>query len=179
MSRLDAHNRLQIDELGGRPGPVLVTMLANTGPKAIRARQRVPGLVRRQHIGRMYPEEPLADDRLGYMLDVLGLRDPWMHRIDLSRATGRPVQLGGHDREIVGQVVRDLGRAWEGPALHLELTGPAGGSWLMGDGAPAASIQVDTIDYLRSLSGRAEHPDLRANGDPAAIAAATAARVVF
>ncbi len=58
----------------------------------------MPGLVRRQRIGRLYPEESLPDDRLSYMLDVLGLRDPWMHRVDLARATGRPLVLGAHDR---------------------------------------------------------------------------------
>src|SRR6266853_617119 len=89
LSRLDADNRQQIDDLGGLPRRELVAMLAPIGAKAIRARRRVPPLLRRQRIGRMYPEEPLPDDRLGYVLDVLGLRDPWMHRVDLARATGR------------------------------------------------------------------------------------------
>jgi uncharacterized protein (TIGR03083 family) len=179
LSRLDAHNRQQIDDLGGQTGPELVAMLAAIGPKAIRARRRVPGLLRRQHIGRMYPEEPLPDDRLGYILDVLGLRDPWMHRVDLARATGRPLPLGAHDRVIVTQVIDDLGRAWHGPPALLELTGPAGGRWTLGHGAPAATIQADTIEYLRALSGRNNHPDLQADGDPTAAAAAATARVVF
>src|SRR6266545_6880726 len=98
LSRLDAHNRQQLDELGGHSGRELVAMLAAIGPKAIRARRRVPGLVRRLRVGRMYPEEPLPDDRLGYVLDVLGPRDLWMHRVDLARATGRPLALGAHDR---------------------------------------------------------------------------------
>ncbi len=75
----------------------------------------------------MYLEQTLPDDRLGYVLDVLGLRDPWMHRVDLARATGRPLVLGAHDREIVAQVVADLGRGWDGPPVLLELAGPAGG----------------------------------------------------
>src|SRR5215204_5824557 len=56
---LTAHNRQHIDDLGGYSGPELVAMLAAIGPKAIRARRRLPGLLRRLHIGRMYPEEPL------------------------------------------------------------------------------------------------------------------------
>src|SRR6266516_3483631 len=83
-------------------------------------------LLRRQRIGRMYP-----DDRLGYVLDVLGLRDLWMHRVDLARATGRPLALGAHDRVVVAQVIADLGWAWAGPAVLLELTGPAGGRWAL------------------------------------------------
>ena len=47
LSRLNAHNRQQIDELGGRTDQQLIAMLAAIGPKAIRARRRVPGLVRR------------------------------------------------------------------------------------------------------------------------------------
>jgi len=187
LSRLDADNRQQIDDLGGRPGRELVAMLAAIGPKAIRARRRVPGLVRRQRIGWMYPEEPLADDRLSYMLDdrlsymldVLGLRDPWMHRVDLTRATGRPLVLGDHDRVIVAQVIADLGGAWQGPPVLLELTGPAGGRWMLSQGPPAAAVRADTVAYLRALSGRNDHLSLDADGDHTAAAAVAAARVVF
>jgi uncharacterized protein (TIGR03083 family) len=178
LSRLDADNRQQIDDLGARSGPELLAMLAATGPKAIRGRRRIPALVRRQHIGRMYPEEPLPDDRLSYVLDVLGLRDPWMHRVDLARATGRPLLLGAHDQVIVAQVIHDLGRSWSGPPTLIELTGPAGGRWALGHGTPAATVRADTVDYLRALSGRNDHPDLHADDDHAATAAA-AARVVF
>jgi uncharacterized protein (TIGR03083 family) len=179
LSRLDAHNRQQIDDLGGHSGPELVAMLAAIGPKAIRARRRVPGLLRRLHVGRMYPEDSLPDDRLGYVLDVLGLRDLWMHRIDLARATGRPLALGAHDREVVAQVVADLGRAWEGPAVLLELTGPAGGRWALGQGSPVATVRADAVHYLRALSGRNDHPALEVDGDQAAVTAVAAARVVF
>jgi uncharacterized protein (TIGR03083 family) len=179
LSRLDAHNRQQLDELGGHSGRELVAMLAAIGPKAIRARRRVPGLVRRLRVGRMYPEEPLPDDRLGYVLDVLGPRDLWMHRVDLARATRRPLALGGHDREIVAQVIADLGRAWEGPPVLLELTGPAGGRWALGQGSPVATVRADAVDYLRALSGRNDHPALEVDGDLAAVTAVAAARVVF
>src|SRR5829696_6670975 len=175
LSRLDAHNRQQIDDLGGHSGRELVAMLAAIGPKAIRARRRLRGL----HVGRMYPEEPLPDDRLSYVLDVLGLRDPWMHRVDLARATGRPLVLGAHDREIVAQVIADLGRAWEGPPVLLELTGPAGGRWTLGDGSPVATVRADAVDYLRVLSGRNDPPALEVDGDQAATAAVATARVVF
>src|SRR5215472_3764725 len=179
LSRLDADNRQQIDDLGGHTGPELVATLATIGPKAIRARRRVPGLLRRQRVGRMYPEEPLPDDRLGYVLDVLGLRDPWMHRVDIARATRQQLPLGDHDRVITAQVVADLAQAWHGPPMLLELTGQAGGSWTLGEGLPTATVQADAVDYLRALAGRNDYPDLRATGDPAAAAAATAARVVF
>ena len=152
--------------------------LANPGVY-LRRHRRVPGLLRRQHLGRMYPEEPLPDDRVSYLLDVLGLRDLWMHRVDLARATGRPTPPGAHDHMIITQVVADLGRAWPGPPALLELTGPAGCRWALGHGTPVATVRADTVDYLRALSGRNNHPGLQADGDPAAAAAAAAARVAF
>src|SRR6266542_1679624 len=151
LSRLDADNRQQIDDLGGRSGRELVAMLAAIGPKAIRARRRVPALLRRL----------------------------CMHRVDLARATGRPLALGAHDRVVVAQVIADLGWAWEGPPVLLELTGRAGGRWTLGQGAPVATVRADTVDYLRALSGRNDHPDLEVNGDHTAAAAVATARVVF
>jgi len=179
LSRLDADNRQQIDELGGHSGPELVAMLAALGPRAIRAHRRMPGLLRRQHISRMYPEQQLLDDRLGYVLDTFGLRDPWMHRIDLARATGKPLVLDTHDSVIVAQVIRDLGQTWDGPPIVLELGGPAGGSWQLGRGSPVATVHADTVDYLRALSGRNDHPTLQVDGDHTAATAAANARVEF
>jgi uncharacterized protein (TIGR03083 family) len=179
LSRLDANNRQQLDELGGQSGQELIAMLAAIGPKAIRGRRRTPKVVRRLHIGRMYPEESLPDDRLGYLLDVLGLRDPWMHRVDLARAIGRPLTLAAHDKMIIDQVIADLGRAWEGPPVLLELTGPAGGRWTLGRGTPVTTVRADAVGYMRALSGRDPYPVLEGDGNQAAEAAVAAARVVF
>ena len=70
LSRLDADNRQHIDDLGGYSGRELVAMLAATGPKAIRARRRLPAVA--GNAGRMYPEERLSDDRLSYVLTCSG-----------------------------------------------------------------------------------------------------------
>ena len=80
---------------------------------------------------------------------------------------------------IPAQVIAHLGRAWHGPRILLELTGPAGGRWALGPSAPAATIHADTVDHLRTLSSRNDHPDLQTHGDATAAAAATAARMVF
>ena len=96
-----------------------------------------------------------------------------------ARATGRPPALGSHDGVIVAQVITDLHRTWDGPPTLLELTGPAGGRWTFGHGTPTTTIRADTVDYLRALSGRNDHPALQADGDPAAAAAAAAARIAF
>jgi hypothetical protein len=59
---------------------------------------------------------------------------------------------------IVAQVIAHLDRAWPGPPVLLELTGPAGGSWTLGHGTPAATIRADTIDYLFNWSLRVMAP---------------------
>lgn len=180
-SRLDAHNQQQIDELCDRSGPELVAAVARLAPKAIRARRRLRRPLRRLPVARLFPEEArrMPDVGLGYLLDVIMLRDVWMHRVDLAQATGRPLALGEHDGEVVSQVVRDVGRCWDEPSVLLELTGPAGGRWLLGDDAPAATVRADAVAYLRVVSGRNGHPALQADGDPPAIAAVAAARLVF
>jgi uncharacterized protein (TIGR03083 family) len=181
LSRLDAHNQQQLDELGDQSGEELTTALARLAPEAIRARRRLPGPLRRLPVAKLFPEEArrMPDAGLGYLLDVIMVRDVWMHRVDLARATGRPLALGEHDREVVAQVVRDVGRCWNGPSVLLELGGPAGRRWRLGKDVPAATVRTDAVGYLRAVSGRDDHPALEVDGDPAAAAAAAAARVVF
>ena len=74
---------------------------------------------------------------LWYLLDVGFTRDVWAHRIDLCRATDRPMELtADHD----GRLVADLVAEWagiHGQPFELALTGPAGGTFTQGDGRRA------------------------------------------
>jgi uncharacterized protein (TIGR03083 family) len=81
-------------------------------------------------------------------------RTTWLARIDIAEATGRQPLLGPHGGEIVRQAVRDAGGAWSGAPVLLEITGPVGGRWLAGSGAPAVTIRTDAVSYLRLVSGR-------------------------
>src|SRR6266508_3999038 len=54
-----------------------------------------------------------------------------------------------------------------------------GGRRTLGQGAPVATVRADTVDYLRALSGRNDHPNLQVDGDHTTAAAVAAARVVF
>ena len=66
------------------------------------------------------------------MTDVIFTRDPWMHRIDISRATGRPLDLtADHDGVIVADVVAEWSDR-HGKDFTLTLDGPAGGTWTVG-----------------------------------------------
>jgi uncharacterized protein (TIGR03083 family) len=81
-------------------------------------------------------------------------RITWLARTDIAEATGRRPLAGPHGGEIVRQAVRDAGGSWSGAPVLLEITGPAGGRWLAGNGPPAVTIRTDAISYLRLVSGR-------------------------
>jgi uncharacterized protein (TIGR03083 family) len=88
---------------------------------------------------------------VGYLLGTILTRDPWMHRTDLSAATGRPMTLTpDHDGVIVDDVVAEWAER-HGRPYQLELTGPAGGSWRRGD---AELVILDAVEFCRIISGR-------------------------
>lgn len=172
---LDAMNEAQVDDRRGWTPDRLLAAFTELGPKAIEARRKVPSLLRRLPV-------PMPDGgkmTLGYLNDVVYPRDLWMHRLDAARATGREFVVGRHDRDLVAGVVRDLALAWAGPPLTLSLTGPAGGSWLLGgEGGP--EVRMDAVEYCRLLSGRDGRPNPQApQTAQAAVEALVTARVLF
>jgi uncharacterized protein (TIGR03083 family) len=175
---LDAHMAAGVDDHRAAGGPELVERFARLWPRAARARRRRPAALRRITLDPGIPGQPRW--RLGYLLDVIFNRDLWLHRVDLARATGRPLVLGDHDRQIVAQVVRDLARAWSAAPVALELTGPAGGCWLLGSGDPVAVVRAEAVAYMRALSGRDDEVVLElVSGQQAALTPIRQARVVF
>ena len=175
---VDAHMAVQIDDHLTEPGPELVERFAVLWPRAVQARRRRPAAVRRITLSAGIAGMPRFS--LGYLLDVIYNRDLWMHRLDLARATGQPFQLGDHDAHIVEQAARDLALAWPAAPVALELTGPAGGSWLIGSGEPAAVIRAGATAWMRALAGRDDNPapELLA-GDHAALTPMRTARILF
>jgi uncharacterized protein (TIGR03083 family) len=175
---VDAHMAVGVDDHRAASGPELVERFALLWPRAVQARRQRPGLLRRIKISSGIPGLPRW--RLDYVLDVILNRDLWMHRVDLSRATGRPLVIDDHDQQIVAQVIRDLARAWSAAPVALQLTGRAGGSWLLGSGDPVAVVRADTVAYMRALSGRDDDVVLDLiSGEAAALAPIRRARVAF
>ena len=138
----------------------LVERLGAVAPKTIAGRGRLPGLVRRVTVG---VDGPVVERwSLDYLTGTIYLRDLWMHRIDVCRATGRPLELtADHD----GVIVRDVVAEWmrrHGEAVTVVLTGPAGGAYTSSGrdtGAPAGDpIELDAIELCRILAGRAPAP---------------------
>ena len=140
-------------------------------------RRRQPALLRRTPLPAFAGLRPGSG--MAYLLDVVYLRDVWLHRVDLQRATGAAMPLSAAEDEVVAQVVRDLDLDWTGPALTLTLTGRGGGRWRVGDGTPVAEVSEDAVALMRLLSGRSDECALACEGDPAAAARLRAARVVF
>jgi hypothetical protein len=101
--------------------------------------------------------------RMGYIFDVILTRDTWMHRVDISRATGRPHELTAeHDGRLVADVVAEWARR-HGRPFTLHLTGPAGGSYASGTGE---ELTLDAVEFCRILSGREEGTGLLAQEVP-------------
>lgn len=162
---IDALTAHQVDLFKSKPPHELVRLLAWVGPKAAKGRRRMPALVR----GR-----PLADKQhvngvdetwtIGFLTDTILTRDPWMHRIDLARATGRELVLSpDHDGVIVADVVAEwAGR--HGQPFRLTLTGTAGGNF--GSGDTTEAITMDAVEFCRTLSGRASGTGLLATQVP-------------
>jgi hypothetical protein len=93
-------------------------------------------------------------DTLGHLVDVIITRDVWTHRVDIARATGRDLVL---DPDVDGPIVADVVAEWagrHGQPFELTLGGPAGGTFVQGDGGQR--LELDAVEFCRVLSGRAE-----------------------
>jgi len=99
---VDRLTALQVSERSGWSGPAISDRFAARAPKAVTGRRMTPGFIRRRTmIGGVINgvEEPWT---LGYLIDVILTRDPWMHRLDICTALDRTPHLtADHDGVIV------------------------------------------------------------------------------
>lgn len=150
-----ALSAVQVQERARLSGAQVISRLAAVAPRTVRGRSRTPAILR--HYVRIKVDGPVHETwKLGYLIDTIYLRDLWMHRIDLDRAVGRPLERDSdHDRRIVADVVAEWARRHNKP-FALELTGPAGGSYAHSPGLPESEhISIDAVEFCRTLAGRA------------------------
>ena len=149
---IDGMTAVQVRERAHLSPEQLVERLVRVAPRAARARGRVPRILRRMPM-KQEAAGAVETWRFGYLLDVILTRDTWMHRVDITRATGHELVLtADHDGRIVADVVAEWARRHGRPfTLHLE--GPAGGSFTKDGGAE--EITLDAVEFCRTLSGRA------------------------
>lgn len=159
---MDAMNELQVADHRHLGPAELVAGLEDAYPAAVAHRFRVA-----PWFG--WVPMPLSDDgstpagspdrlSLGHLFTTVLTRDVFLHRVDIARATGRGMEVSA---EVEGRIVADVVGEWaerHGRPFHLELTGPAGGTYRQGEGGPELSL--DALQLCFELSGRAEasHP---------------------
>jgi uncharacterized protein (TIGR03083 family) len=149
---IDAMTALQVRDRAHLSPDELVARFERAAPRSVRARRRMPAPLRRI---RMKVDAPFAAERwrMGYLMDVIYNRDAWMHRVDISRATGRDMVLTAErDGRLVADVVSEWARR-HGQPFTLTLTGEAGDTYVAGDGGE--HIELDAVEFCRILSGRA------------------------
>jgi uncharacterized protein (TIGR03083 family) len=164
---VDAANARQVADRAGL-GPVeLISELRRVGPAAVRARQRLPKLLRNLTMP-MGP--PLGTVPVRYLTDLIYTRDTWMHRADICRATGKPfVQNPEHDGRMVALVLHDLAKILDshlrGQSVVFDLSGLAGGRYRIGHTPePSTIIKMDVLEFNRLASGRLTPEAAKAEG---------------
>jgi uncharacterized protein (TIGR03083 family) len=160
---IDAMTALQVRDRADVTPDEIVARFEDAVPRSVRARRRMPGLLRRM---RMKVDPPFEKERwpLSYLMDVIYTRDAWMHRGDISRATGRDIVLTTeHDGRIVADLVAEWTRR-HGRPFTLQLTGPAGGTFVAGDGGE--HIELDAVEFGKIVSGRAQGTGLLTTAVP-------------
>lgn len=153
---LDAANAHQVRRYADLAPDELLATLRRLAPRSVARRMQLPGLVRRIRVpvaptGSTAPGMP-ATLSMGHLYDTVLTRDVWLHRVDIARATDRPLPL---DADVDGRIVADAVAEWatrHGSAFRLQLSGPAGGSFRHGEGGPR--LELDAVEFCRVLSGR-------------------------
>lgn len=149
MARVDRLNAVHVRERRHLSTNQLPELLARTLQRALRARRRIPALLRKIR----FSDESFGRVSFGDLSDLVVTRDSLIHRLDITRATGKPMEVTAeHEGRIVAGVVREWA-ARHGAAFSLRLTGPAGGLYQRGTGGE--DFELDALQFCRILSGRA------------------------
>jgi uncharacterized protein (TIGR03083 family) len=153
---VDGTNKMQLEERANKTPSELVAEFRQNGQIAVNKRQKLPWIVRKIHI----PMGSLGFASFEYLMDTIYPRDQWMHRVDISAATGKQmVVTAEHDGRIVALILRDIAKKLKKQlaqrTIALRLVGEAGGDTLFGRQAdPDCTIEIDLFDFNLRASGR-------------------------
>jgi uncharacterized protein (TIGR03083 family) len=151
-AEVDELTELQVDEKSNWTPSMIIERWASQGPRAAAGRRRIPSPLRGLKGGTQRVNGADEPWTMGYITDVILTRDPWMHRIDITRATGATLVLtADHDGVLVADVINEWSDR-HGKDYTLTLEGTAGGTWTVGANGP--EIRADAVEFCRALSGR-------------------------
>jgi uncharacterized protein (TIGR03083 family) len=155
---LDAVNALQVREHAQLPASQRAEALRAEAPGAVRGRMRMSAWAGVVSVpissGGSAARGMPRTVNLGRLFDVVYTRDVWMHTIDIAEAVGREAPMTtAVNRRIVQDAVIDWVRR-HGQPVDVVLTGPGGGRYRSGSRGDV--IELDAIDFCRTLSGRVE-----------------------
>jgi uncharacterized protein (TIGR03083 family) len=155
-SFVDGMTAVQIRECAHLTSTELVARLRSAGPQFVRFRSRVPAPIRALPIKQVLLDGSTETWKVGYLIDIILLRDTWMHRLDITSAVGQdPVLTADHDGRIVANALAEWAQR-HGQPFTIELTGPAGDTFTTGAGGQA--IRLDATAFCQILSGRGTGP---------------------
>jgi uncharacterized protein (TIGR03083 family) len=146
----DGMNEIQVREREGSSVDELIAEWDENSQRALRARRKLPRPI--AWLPLLNLPAPVGRKPVSYLFDMGFTRDLWMHRIDLTQASGTELDA---DRDHDGRIVADLVAEWadtHGEPFTLTLTGPAGGNFTAGD--DGAHVEIDAIEFCRTLAGR-------------------------
>lgn len=160
---VDAQNDVQVEQARSVSSQEILDRLRVMLPKAAKVRRRIGGPL---HYVPAYTSFLGGTINVGYLMNVIFLRDLLVHTLDVADATQRDPGLGA----AAGRVVQDMAKDWArrtGADATLQLTGPGGGVLVAGTGA-RATISCDAGDFARRLAGRPPVAPPTVEGDAAA-----------
>jgi uncharacterized protein (TIGR03083 family) len=147
----DGMNELQVRERANMTTGQLMSEWETISVKALRSRTRLPRPV--AHLPLLNLPAPVGRQPVLYLFDVGFTRDVWMHRVDLARAVGKPLDLtAAHDGRLIADVVAEWAGT-HGEPFELDLAGPAGGRFR--SAIDGEHIAIDAVEFCRILAERA------------------------
>jgi uncharacterized protein (TIGR03083 family) len=158
----DGMNELQVRERASMSTGELIAEWDDAAARGLKARRKLPRPIARLPLLNL--PAPVGRQPLAYLFDIGFTRDVWMHRVDLTQGTG--IEFGAdaaHDGRIIADIVAEWA-ATHGKPFSLELAGPAGGQYVMGEGGEERSI--DAIEFTRILAERAHGEGILAHTLP-------------
>ncbi len=147
----DGMNELQVRERASLTTEQLIAEWAAVSAKALKSRTKMPRPIASLKLLKL--PAPVGRQPLSYLFDIGFTRDVWAHRIDIAHAIDvEPDHDAAHDGRILADIVAEWA-VTHGEPFTLVLSGPAGGTFVQGDGGE--EVHVSAVDFVRTLSERA------------------------